>query len=70
MCAMNQVDKIFNGLSFHDDQSFPTLNTFITQMVNYLDRNAAGFGFVEGAAEVAVEGVPGFLVTDRKLLTD
>jgi hypothetical protein len=38
------------------------LHHFVTQMIDHLHGDAAGFWFVEGAGGVAVEGLPGFFV--------
>ena len=38
------------------------LHYFITEMIDYLHRDAAVLGLVEGAGSVAMEGFPGFLV--------
>lgn len=53
------------GLALRRARSPPhhfTRNTFITQMINHLHRNAPGFRFIERPRNVAVQRGPGIFV--------
>ena len=55
------VDKGICNAKFHQ-LHLEDFHHFIAQMVDDLDRDAPGFGFIEGPRGVAVERCPGFFV--------